>query len=138
MSVEKEIAALEAAKVALLAQRDALMLERAKSYADAFLRKLEGDGISARQGLMAFCDMAKISPPASFREGGSRPRAAHGSVPPKAPRPVVTGEVYQDPATGARWTANAKGRVVGWLQFQIDAGHPASKFKVGGDLVNNG
>lgn len=138
MTIEKEIEALEAKKSVLLKQKDALMLEKAKSYADAFLRKLEADGISPRLGLAALCDLAKITPPANFGEEGSRPRAARGSLPPKAPRPVVTGGVYQDPDSGSRWTANAKGRIVGWLQSQIDAGHPASKFQVGGDLVNNG
>ena len=130
-NIHEQIAELEAKIVALKEQEAAQLVEKAKSFADAFLKKLEKEGISARDGLKAYCDLAKLPTPSSL-SSGSKKRAARGTAAPKPVRPVETGVTYKDPATGATWKAGAKGRIVGWLAEYISAGRSA------GDFVMNG
>ena len=58
--LDSEIAALQNQLAHLERQREAARLERAKSYADAFIRKLEADGIPLKVGLQAFRDLSKF------------------------------------------------------------------------------
>jgi hypothetical protein len=58
--IEKKIAAAQEQFSILHRQRDAARLERAKSYADAFIRKLEANEISLTIGTQALRDLSKI------------------------------------------------------------------------------
>jgi hypothetical protein len=60
-NIENQITALQHQLSLLQRQREALKLERAKSYADAFIRKLEADGIPLKVGLQAFRDLSKFT-----------------------------------------------------------------------------
>lgn len=59
-TIDSEIASLQDQLARLQHQREAARLERAKSYADAFIRKLEADGIPLKMGLQAFRDLSKF------------------------------------------------------------------------------
>jgi predicted nucleic acid-binding Zn-ribbon protein len=58
--IEKKIAAAQEQLSILHRQRDAARLERAKSYADAFIRKLEANEIPLTIGTQALRDLSKI------------------------------------------------------------------------------
>lgn len=62
-SIQSQIAALQAELAQLQRQRVAAQVESAKSYADAFIRKLEADRIPLAVGLKAFKDLIKVSVP---------------------------------------------------------------------------
>ena len=64
--LDKKITELQDQLTVLQRQREAARLERAKSYADAFIRKLEADGIPLAIGLQAFQDLKKFSGAASM------------------------------------------------------------------------
>ena len=59
--LDKKITEVQDHLALLHRQREAARLERAKSYADAFIRKLEADGIPLTVGLQAFQDLSKFS-----------------------------------------------------------------------------
>ena len=59
-NIDHQIAAMQEQLSLLHRQREAARLERAKSYADAFIRKLEADGIPLGVGLRAFRDLSKF------------------------------------------------------------------------------
>ncbi|RZI54540.1 MAG: hypothetical protein EOP12_02335 [Pseudomonas sp.] len=59
--VDKKITEMQDQLALLHHQREAARLERAKSYADAFIRKLEADDIPLAVGLQAFQDLSKFS-----------------------------------------------------------------------------
>jgi prefoldin subunit 5 len=60
-NIDNQITALQEQLSLLQRQQEALKLERAKSYADAFIRKLEADGIPLKVGLQAFRDLSKFT-----------------------------------------------------------------------------
>ena len=60
--LDKKITEMQDQLARLHRQREAARLERAKSYADAFIRKLEADDIPLAVGLQAFRDLSKFSP----------------------------------------------------------------------------
>lgn len=60
-TIEKQISVLKQELSELHRQRDVAQLEVAKSYADAFIRKLEAAGIPLAIGQRAFRDLAKVS-----------------------------------------------------------------------------
>ena len=59
--LDKKITEMQDQLALLHRQREAARLERAKSYADAFIRKLEADDIPLAVGLQAFQDLSKFS-----------------------------------------------------------------------------
>jgi hypothetical protein len=59
--LDKKITQMQDELALLHRQREAARLERAKSYADAFIRKLEADDIPLAVGLQAFQDLSKFS-----------------------------------------------------------------------------
>lgn len=59
--LDKKITQMQDQLALLHRQREAARLERAKSYADAFIRKLEADDIPLAVGLQAFKDLSKFS-----------------------------------------------------------------------------
>ena len=59
--LDKKITEMQEQLALLHRQREAARLERAKSYADAFIRKLEADDIPLSVGLQAFQDLSKFS-----------------------------------------------------------------------------
>ena len=59
--LNKKITEMQEQLAVLQRHREAARLERAKSYADAFIRKLEADGIPLATGLQAFQDLKKFS-----------------------------------------------------------------------------
>jgi len=63
--LDKKITEMQDQLALLHRQREAARLERAKSYADAFIRKLEADDIPLAMGLQAFQDLKKFSRAAS-------------------------------------------------------------------------
>jgi prefoldin subunit 5 len=60
-NIDNQITALQEQLSLLQRQQEALRLERAKSYADAFIHKLEADGIPLKVGLQAFHDLSKFT-----------------------------------------------------------------------------
>jgi hypothetical protein len=60
-SLDKKITEMQDQLALLHRQREAARLERAKSYADAFIRKLEADNIPLAVGLQAFQDLSKFT-----------------------------------------------------------------------------
>lgn len=60
-SLDKKITEIQDQIALLHRQREAARLERAKSYADAFIRKLEADHIPLAVGLQAFQDLSKFT-----------------------------------------------------------------------------
>jgi hypothetical protein len=59
--LDKKITEMQEQLAVLHRQREAARLERAKSYADAFIRKLEANDIPLAVGLQAFQDLSKFS-----------------------------------------------------------------------------
>jgi prefoldin subunit 5 len=59
-NINHQITELQDQLSLLKRQQESLRLERAKSYADAFIRKLEADGIPLKVGLQAFRDLSKF------------------------------------------------------------------------------
>jgi hypothetical protein len=59
--LNKKITEAQEQLAVLQRQREAARLERAKSYADAFIRKLEADHIPLAVGLQAFQDLSKFT-----------------------------------------------------------------------------
>ena len=59
--LDKKITEVQDQLAVLQRQREAARLERAKSYAYAFIRKLEADGIPLAMGLQAFRELKKFS-----------------------------------------------------------------------------
>jgi len=64
--LDKKITEMQNQLAVLQRQREAARLDRAKSYADAFIRKLEADDIPLAMGLQAFQDLKKFSGAASM------------------------------------------------------------------------
>lgn len=62
-NIERKIAQLQRRVSELHQARLTRQTEVAKSYADAFIRKLEADGIPLSVGLRALRDLAKLSTP---------------------------------------------------------------------------
>ena len=60
-SLDNKITEMQNQLALLHRQREAARLERAKSYVDAFIRKLEADDIALTVGLKAFQDLSKFS-----------------------------------------------------------------------------
>jgi hypothetical protein len=60
-NIDDQIVDLQKQLSLLHRQQEALRLERAKSYADAFIRKLEADDIPLKVGLQAFRDLSKFT-----------------------------------------------------------------------------
>lgn len=98
-------------EVALQAKRG----EEIKVLADAYAKKLQAGGFSISEGIKALAPYDT----ATAKRSGTAPRS---------PREVETGTTYKNPKTGETWKAGAKGRVVGWLQAEIDAGKRAASF----------
>lgn len=113
--IQRRIKEMDAERVELEAALQAKRGEEIKVLADAYAKKLQAGGFSIAEGLKALepYDTTKAKRPGTT----ARP-----------PREVVTGTTYKNPETGETWTAGAKGRVVGWLQAQIDAGSRAASF----------
>lgn len=59
-NIEDQILTMQEQLSVLHLQRDAARLERAKSYADAFIRKLEANDIPLAVGMQAFRDLSKF------------------------------------------------------------------------------
>lgn len=72
--LNKKITEVQDQLAVLQRQREAARLERAKSYADAFIRKLEADDIPLAMGLQAFQDLKKFSRAASTFSPRNLPR----------------------------------------------------------------
>ena len=60
-SLDKKVVEMQDQLALLHRQREAARLEHAKSYADAFIRKLEANDIPLAVGLQAFQDLSKFS-----------------------------------------------------------------------------
>jgi DNA-binding protein H-NS len=145
--IQKRIRDMDVERTALEAALQAKRGEEIKVLADAYAKKLQAGGFSISEGIKALgpYDTTAIK---------------RSSAGPRPPRAVETGTTYKNPETGETWIAGAKGRVVGWLQAQIDAGKSAASFaattsgsgpkngdsasaagnaeRTGGDRVNNG
>lgn len=91
--------------------------EELKVLADAYAKKLQAGGFSISEGIKALAPYGTTT-------------AKRSSAGPRPPREVETGTTYKNPETGETWKAGAKGRVVGWLQAQIDAGKRATSFAI--------
>lgn len=113
--IQKRIKDMDEERAVLEAALQAKRGEEIKVLADAYAKKLQAGGFSITEGIKA---LAPYDTPAAKRTGAA----------PRPPREVVTGATYKNPETGETWTAGAKGRVVGWLQAQINAGKSATSF----------
>jgi DNA-binding protein H-NS len=113
--IQKRIKDMDAERAELEAALQAKRGEEIKVLADAYAKKLQAGGFSISEGIKA---LAPYDTKAGTRSGTA----------PRPPREVETGTTYRNPETGETWKAGAKGRVVGWLQAQIDAGKRASSF----------
>jgi hypothetical protein len=71
--LDKKITEMQDQLAVLHRQREAARLERAKSYADAFIRKLEASDIPLAVGLQAFQDLSKFSREKSTSSTGGLP-----------------------------------------------------------------
>lgn len=71
--LDKKITELQDQLTVLQRQREAARLERAKSYADAFIRKLEADDIPLAMGMQAFQDLKRFSGKASTSSSRNPP-----------------------------------------------------------------
>lgn len=136
-SIEEKILELQAKIEELKSQDSSKHLETAKGYADAFMRKLQADGISLKTGLKAYKDLMAVS-----GDGGAVQRPP-GSRVDKEPKAYVKGTVYKDPNSSATWTGGTKGRQPPWLVAALEgAADKAKAFAklavTGGDRVNNG
>ncbi|QNK65815.1 H-NS family nucleoid-associated regulatory protein [Variovorax sp. PAMC26660] len=113
--IQKRIMDMDAERAELEAALQAKRGEEIKVLADAYAKKLQAGGFSISEGIKA---LAPYDTAAAKRSG----------VAPRPPREVETGTTYRNPETGETWTAGGKGRVVGWLQAQINAGKSAASF----------
>jgi hypothetical protein len=59
-NIEDQILTMQEQLSVLHQQRNAARLERAKSYADGFIRKLEANDIPLAVGMQAFRDLSKF------------------------------------------------------------------------------
>ena len=113
--IQKRIKEMDAERVELEAALQAKRGEEIKVLADAYAKKLQAGGFSIAEGIKALAPYDTAT-------------AKRSAAAPRPPREVVTGTTYKNPETGETWKAGAKGRVVGWLQAQIDAGKRAASF----------
>ena len=116
--IQKRIKDMDAERAELETALQAKRGEEIKVLADAYAKKLEAGGFSISEGIKA---LAPYDTATAKRSGGA----------PRPPREVETGTTYRNPETGETWVAGAKGRVVGWLRTQIDAGKSAATFATG-------
>ncbi|SOD25317.1 DNA-binding protein H-NS [Variovorax sp. YR752] len=125
--IQKRLKEMDAERVELEAALQAKRGEEIKVLADAYAKKLQAGGFSIFEGIKALAPYDT----ATTRRSAAEPRPL---------REVVTGATYKNPETGEIWKAGAKGRVVGWLQAQIDAGKRAASFATdaGGFGAKNG
>lgn len=115
--IQKRLKDMDAERVELEAALQAKRGEEIKVLADAYAKKLQAGGFSITEGIKA---LAPYDTTRSKRSGAAL----------SPPREVVTGTTYKNPETGETWKAGAKGRVVGWLQAQINAGKRAASFAI--------
>lgn len=113
--IQKRIKDMDVERAELEAALQAKRGEEIKVLADAYAKKLQAGGFSISEGIKALAPYDT----ATAKRSGTAPRP---------PREVETGTTYKNPETGETWKAGAKGRVVGWLQAQIDAGKHAASF----------
>lgn len=113
--IQRRIKEMDAERVELEAALQAKRGEEIKVLADAYAKKLQAGGFSISEGIKALAPYDTTT-------------AKRSSTGPRPPREVETGTTYKNPETGETWKAGAKGRVVGWLQAQIDAGKRAASF----------
>lgn len=113
--IQKRIKDMDVERAELEAALQAKRGEEIKVLADAYAKKLQAGGFSISEGMKALAPYDT----ATAKRLGTAPRA---------PREVETGTTYKNPVTGETWKAGAKGRVVGWLQAQIDVGKRAASF----------
>ncbi|WP_143100259.1 H-NS histone family protein [Variovorax sp. 770b2] len=118
--IQKRIQDMDAERAVLEAALQAKRGEEIKVLADAYAKKLQAGGFSIAEGIKALAPYDTI---AAKRTGAA----------PRPPREVETGTTYKNPETGETWIAGAKGRVVGWLQAQINAGKSAASFTTGAE-----
>lgn len=113
--IQKRIKDMDVERAELETALQAKRGEEIKVLADAYAKKLQAGGFSISEGIKA---LAPYDTATAKRFGAA----------PRPPREVETGMTYKNPETGTTWRAGAKGRVVGWLQAQIDAGKRAASF----------
>ncbi|QNK67623.1 H-NS family nucleoid-associated regulatory protein [Variovorax sp. PAMC26660] len=113
--IQKRIKDMDAERAVLEAALQAKRGEEIKVLADAYAKKLQAGGFSISEGINALAPYDTT-------------KARRSGVAPRPPREVETGTTYKNPETGETWIAGAKGRVVGWLQAQINAGKSAASF----------
>jgi DNA-binding protein H-NS len=113
--IQKRIKDMDVERAELEAALQAKRREEIKVLADAYAKKLQAGGFSISEGIKALAPYDT----ATAKRSGTAPRP---------PREVETGTTYKNPETGETWKAGAKGRVVGWLQAQIDTGKRAANF----------
>jgi DNA-binding protein H-NS len=123
--IQKRIQEMDAERVVLEAALHAKRGEEIKVLADAYAKKLQAGGFSIAEGIKALAPYGTIP-------------AKRTDVAPRPPREVETGTTYKNLETGETWTAGAKGRVVGWLQAQINAGKSAASFATGANGPGTG
>lgn len=116
--IQKRIKDMDEERAVLEAALQVKRGEEIKVLADAYAKKLQAGGFSISEGIKA---LAPYETPAAKRIVAA----------PRPPREVQTGTEYRNPETGETWIAGAKGRVVGWLKAQIDAGKSAASFATG-------
>lgn len=153
LTIEQKIAALQAEITELEQKRDAESkhLEQAKTFADAFIKKLEKDGIDVKVGLRAYCDLAKLTMPKSPAAGASKTRAKRGEVAPKLGPAYEPGARYANPANkdeiypklGKEWKwAKRPDWMVAIVPNDMPHDQAVAAYKrikvSGGDHVNNG
>jgi len=115
--IQQRIKDMDAERVELEAALQAKRGEEIKVLADAYAKKLQAGGFSISEGIKALAPYDTAT-------------AKRSSTAPRPPREVETGTTYKNPGTGETWKAGAKGRVVGWLQAQIDTGKRAASFAI--------
>ena len=115
--IQKRIKDMDAERAELEVALQAKRGEEIKVLADAYAKKLQAGGFSIAEGIKALTPYDT----ATGKRSGAGPRP---------PREVVTGTTYKNPETGETWIAGAKGRVVGWLQAQIDTSKSAAAFAI--------
>lgn len=122
--IQKRIKDMDVERAELEAALQAKRGEEIKVLADAYAKKLQAGGFSISEGIKALAPYDTAT-------------AKRSAAAPRPPREVVTGTTYKNPETGETWRAGAKGRVVGWLQAQIDAGKSASSFATDAGKLEN-
>lgn len=96
-------------------------LEKAKSYADAFMRKLADSGISYKTGLKAYRELMSVS-----SEGGDSLAAKIGKVK-KGEEPWEKDVTYKDPNSNDTWVGGKRGRKPQFILDAMAAGSDAAK-----------